>query len=308
VQDILLELRYQLHLNGSYLFKAMKDTGDNIMVTCPMHKDGRESKPSCGVHKETGVVHCFTCGYSVQLSEMISNVFGYDDFGVFGKSWLRKNFSEIAVEERKDIAIDFSREKPSQQIEMTDEEYDKYRVYHPYMYKRGLTNEVIERFDIGYDAETDSIIFPCHNLDGSISYTIRRSVNGKRFHYQGGTQKSLYGIYEFYRGFSNHTELVVCESSFNALSCVVCGIPAIALNGTGSKQQIEQLRKLSVRSLVLALDPDEAGRKGTEKIAKALKNDKIIYTVDYKDSRDLNDLLLDGELQQLFCTKHLYNS
>lgn len=31
---------------------------------------------------------------------------------------------------------------------------------HPYMYNRKLTDEVINKFKIGYDKETDSIVFP----------------------------------------------------------------------------------------------------------------------------------------------------
>lgn len=299
VTDILLELRYQLQINGIFLFSAMKDCNDDIMVSCPMHKGGQEHKPSCGINKKTGVVHCFTCGYAVTLSEMISNVFGYNDYGLFGKSWLKKNFTEIAVEERDDITLDMSRTKTEEEHTIiTSEDYDKYRYTHPYMYKRGLTDDVIERYDIGYDAETNDIIFPCRDVFGDISYFIRRSVDNKRFNYQRNTKKSIYGIYEFYKYFSDFNELYVCESCFNTCSCVVCGVPAISLNGTGSKEQIAELANLPVRSLVLALDPDEAGRKGIDRIVKEIYGKKLLYTLDYVDGRDLNDLLLEGELAQ----------
>ena len=54
------------------------------------------------------------------------------------------------------------------------------------------------------------------------------------------------------------------------------GRPALALNGTGTKYQIEQLKKLSCRKIILGLDPDEAGRKGTEKLKYYLKPYKIV--------------------------------
>lgn len=307
VQDVLLELRLQLHLNGVSLFGIMKDSGDDIMVCCPIHNNGRERNPSCGVHKKTGVVHCFACGYSVTLSEMISNVFGYNDFGIFGKSWLKKNFTSIAIDERKDIPLNLSRNiSKEKKIEMTDEEYDKYRYTHPYMYKRGLTDDIIFMYDVGYDKENDMVIFPCRDSNGDIEYTIRRSVDGKRYHYEGGTHKSLYGTYELEHYFKGATDVAICESIFNCLSLVSMGIPALALNGTGSKDQFEQLNKLPVRAYILALDNDEAGIKGTDRLAKALGNTHLIYTYNYSDGRDINDLLMANELDKLICTKHLY--
>ena len=34
---------------------------------------------------------------------------------------------------------------------ITEEQLDKYRYTHPYLYKRGLTDEDIYKYDLGYD-------------------------------------------------------------------------------------------------------------------------------------------------------------
>ena len=52
--EIIQELKRQLNACGIMYFSAIRDSGENIMVSCPYHKDGMESKPSCGIHKETG--------------------------------------------------------------------------------------------------------------------------------------------------------------------------------------------------------------------------------------------------------------
>lgn len=309
MMQIIRELKMQLMINNIFLFGTIKDSNEDIMVSCPIHKNGQEKRPSCGINKQTGVCHCFTCGYAVRLTEMISNVFEYNDYGIYGREWLKKNFSTVSVHERNDVSLDLSRDKKDNDCFMTDEEYEKYNKWiHHYVYERGLTDEIIERYDIGFDAETDSIVFPCRDISGNIQYLIRRSVETKWFNYTGGSKKLVYGIYEFIKYFPNATELYICESIFNALSLVACGIPAVALNGTGSKEQYESLAKLSVRSLVMALDPDDAGKKGTERLAKKLKEHKILYTIDYKDTRDINDLYLSGELNSVLSTKHLYFS
>lgn len=46
LKTILEKLKMDAH--KSYLFKDMKISGDSIMVTCPFHANGQESRPSCG--------------------------------------------------------------------------------------------------------------------------------------------------------------------------------------------------------------------------------------------------------------------
>lgn len=59
--DIIRELKEQLAINGIFLFNKIKELPEDIMVSCPFHKEGQEKKPSCGIRKEDGWVHCFTC-------------------------------------------------------------------------------------------------------------------------------------------------------------------------------------------------------------------------------------------------------
>ena len=45
--DIIKELKEQLALNNIYLFNTIKELSEDLMVSCPFHKDGQERKPSC---------------------------------------------------------------------------------------------------------------------------------------------------------------------------------------------------------------------------------------------------------------------
>ena len=51
----------------------------------------------------------------------------------------------------------------------------------------------------------------------------------------------------------------------------------------------EILNKLPVREYILAFDPDEAGRKATERFRKNVHG-KIIKELVYPDNRDISDL------------------
>src|SRR5699024_780806 len=55
---------------------------------------------------KAGTCHCFTCGYTSDLPEFVSNVFGYDDKGMMGYKWIVRNFVSVEVDERKKYKLD----------------------------------------------------------------------------------------------------------------------------------------------------------------------------------------------------------
>ena len=298
-QDILIELRKQLELNGVKRFAKFIDSGNNIQTNCPFHKEGQERKPSFGINKKTGECHCFGCGWSGTLSEMISNCFGKDDFGDYGNKWLIRNFLSVAVESRPDIDVDFCRRKKitsETKKYISEQELDSYRYTHPYMYKRKLTDEIIDLFDIGYDKSTECITFPNRDINGNCLFVARRSVKTKFFNYPQDVEKPVYGLYEcnicaktIKNWFPN--EIIICESMLDALTCWVYGKYAVALNGTGNENQFKTLRNMPNRKFILATDMDEAGLKARERIRQSLGN-KIVteYVWDINVAKDINDM------------------
>lgn len=306
--EVLTELKQQLALNGIMRFDKFVEGSSNIQFNCPIHNDGQESKPSCGIkttnHGDTpaGTVHCFACGYTASLEEMISNCFGKNDGGVFGIEWLVKNFLTISVEQRKDIQLDMGRgvtvKKETEYI--SEEELASYRYYHPYMYKRKLTDELIEKFDVGYDPNFKlydkrgnikgvmrCITFPVRNIEGKTLFLGRRSVDTKFFHYPDGVEKPVYGLYELPK---DAEEIIICESFLDAISCYKYDKPAVALIGTGTDFQYEQLKALTCRKFITALDPDKAGNSATIRLKKALGSRKLVTTYILPNGKDINDL------------------
>ena len=298
-QDILIELRKQLELNGVKRFAKFIDSGKNIQTNCPFHKEGQERKPSFGINKNTGECHCFGCGWSGTLSEMISNCFGKDDFGDYGNKWLIRNFLSVAVESRPDIDVDFCRRKKitsETKKYISEQELDSYRYTHPYMYKRKLTDEIIDLFDIGYDKNTECITFPNRDINGNCLFIARRSVKTKFFNYPQDVEKPVYGLYEcnicaktIKNWFPN--EIIICESMLDALTCWVYGKYAVALNGTGNENQFKTLRNMPNRKFILATDMDEAGLKARERIRQSLGNKLVTeYVWDINIAKDINDM------------------
>lgn len=324
--DILSELQLQLKANNIPLLQSMRDTPDNIMVSCPYHKGGQERRPSAGILKADGTFHCFTCGETHSLQEVISHCFGHTDdvVGGFGWEWLLKNFLTVNVQERKSIQLDFSRNRPVDNVHnfVDENELDKYREYHPYMWKRKMTPEVVDIFDIGYDAETKCITFPVRDIKGNCLFVARRSVNTKFFNYPAGAEKPVYGLYELTQAFTMYTsdfhgsalvknyewmpdkldEVIICESMIDAITCWVYGKYAVALNGLGNELQFKQLNGMPCRKFILATDNDEAGMKARKRLRSNIKNKLITEYVFPEGKKDINDLSLEefSNLREIF--------
>ncbi len=316
LEDILIELISQLRANNIQLIQKYKDGPTHIQICCPYHANGMERRPSAGLRKEDGIFHCFACGEVHSLQEVISYCFGYTDdvVGKFGWQWLLKNFATVQAEERKDVELDFTRfntdvdsvrNNIQNQRFVSEEELDKYRYTHPYMYKRGLTDEIIDLFDIGYDSVSDCITFPVRDINGNTLFVARRSVNTKFFNYPEGVEKPLYGLYELkfiseleikspstgeFHKLRYPPEIIVCESMLDALSFWTVGKYAVALNGLGNELQFKQLRELPCRKIILATDMDERGLDARKRIRLNIQNRKIITEYYFpKGRKDANE-------------------
>lgn len=279
----------------------------DIQFCCPFHSNGQEKRPSCGITRvekgtgknkiPAGTVHCFTCGATTSLENMVSYLFGFNDEGIYGSKWLISKFLSVEIEDRKDIRLEFNRYKADTILKkyVSEKELDRYRYIHPYMYKRGMTDDLIEKFDIGYDPAFKlkkgektfpCITFPVRDKQGNTLFIARRAIDFKLYHYPEGVDKPLYGVYEL--DYSKNT-LVVCESIINAITATKYRDNAIALLGTGAKNQYDLIKKLPFRYIIAAFDGDEAGERGAYRLIKNLPN-KLVKALKVPQGKDINDL------------------
>lgn len=309
-------------LEGMGLIRLYKPSGDYYQVYCPIHNNGQESKPSCGVllHEQykngkkypVGFTHCFSCGWAKSLPDTITEILKHRGIGRSGIDWLKENIpgfdednvefdyllpKELSASLQNKFVLDYIRAQTTKttQTFVSEQELASYRLTVPYMYQRGLTDEIIEKYDIGFDANfippgrkkpMPCVTFPVKDQQGNTLFLCRRSIQGKFFHYPQGVEKSVYGLYELPKGARS---VVVCESCFNALTAVKYGYNAVALLGTGTTYEIEQLKRLGVPEFVLCLDGDEAGQRGAAKLKKALRSVAIVWNIQMPTDKDVND-------------------
>src|SRR5699024_12271850 len=92
-----------------------------------------------------------------------------------------RNFVSVEVEERKQLKLDMNRDNDViEQVEyIDDEQLEQYRYIHPYMYSRGLTDTIINYFDIGFDKKYNALTFPVKDTEGNVCLIQRRSEIGR---------------------------------------------------------------------------------------------------------------------------------
>ena len=292
-EQLFIDLRqYILSKTNKLYFNKIRQLSEDVMISCPYHKEGQERKPSCGVKRVSdvygpaGTLHCFSCGATTNLSEMMKDILGdlYNEDEVESRFNLKLISAQSSIQqERKVFQFDIPKKLT------TEEDILKhYRFYHPYLETRGITKEVAELYDIGFDEYNDQITFPLRDIMGRCIGIGRRSIKFKQYEYPAKMVKPLYGVYELGQVLRY---VWVVEGPFNLWSLRVWGKQGVALLGTGTQTQYKELLKLKCKGFVLALDGDEAGHKGTEKLKQFLLNNKrIVHTALIPEGKDINDL------------------
>ena len=302
IKDIINILQQQLYVSHIDKLKDVQYKQLNARITCPIHKNGHENTPSCDIllqDRETinsygekvivpaGTVHCFGCGYNASLVKFISDCLNIS----YRKSidWLLGFIDYELLEERRDIGDDiFSSKKIYNNYNelpiITSDILKEFDYYHPYMTKRKLTDDIIEKFEVGYYPKEDVITFPVY-VNGSCLFVAKRKVKYKKIIMPNVEPKPIYGL----DNVENEKEVYITESIINALTLWSYGLKAIALFGTGSRYQIDLLNEVNIRKFILCLDGDEAGINGRNRLMKYLKN-KIVTYLEVPKDRDINDL------------------
>lgn len=196
-EKYLKEIRtYIQRKTGKYYFKTIRTTTENLVVTCPFHKGGQENKPSANIStisNETvseGLFHCFTCGKSMMLSQVLEDLLGdlYNEDEVESLFNLSTLVLQSSFQEYKET-IKFTIPK-----ELTYETslLKNYDYYHEYLLKRGINEDTAKKYCLGYDSSNKQITFPIRDINRYCVGIGRRSVDNKFYSYPQDFVKPLY--------------------------------------------------------------------------------------------------------------------
>lgn len=315
VEQIVKDLKLQLYSIG--LLKEINSTGADLMVTCPFHGGGKEHNPSCGIllkekiakgkTYEAGTVHCYTCGYTADLPQFIADLLGLGN-ALEGFKWLINRYN-YSTNERDDLDLNIYRGTEVKSSYMDEAEVKRFTrelLNSPeaceYLHKRKIANWMLEAYELGFDPEDKTVLFPVRDMSGKVIFYKGRSIAGKHFYNAKDIDKSslVFGLWELCNGHYSQgiatpeDEVWITESEIDALSLISQGKYAVAIMGSHiSEEQCKELEKSPFRRFVLALDNDAAGRKGCNQIKQELipKGFRFINLSWHTQLKDVNELI-----------------
>ncbi len=180
-----------------------------------------------------------------------------------------------------------------------------------FLKKRGLNLEKSSEFKLGFDQNTNCLVFPIKNIKGKTTGFGYRKIEDPaqpKYINSHGPDQSTSSVFEKSNNlYGIHTlkdpceALIICEGYIDALKAYQHGFKDnlcfVALMGTAlSENHIPPLHSLikskKIRSISLMLDNDEAGQNGTLKAIKTLLEGGIFPCVifDFEATNDWKDI------------------
>lgn len=311
--DMMLMILKDLDLKGIKVMEGAEDT--NIQFCCPFHG---ERNPSCGISVTKTIGKCFACGETFNLPKLVAFCKGISIVEAY--ELLKGLVSEELL--KTPIKYYEDRDLPKERFETPMVDLAPFRsgkIVHPYLLSRGFSPEDFKTFSLGWDSVKKRITIPFFWEDGALCGFCGRAVLDT----SDSNYASIYGKqpkYYIYNHFPAHHILyplhlfksvddtvILVEGLLDSLWLHKMGYTnALALGGCSiSKPQIELLKSLRVKKIILALDNDAAGKKGIERMYRLCKDSftfKVVtYPSEYKDvqgmsKEEIETLLLCSEI------------
>lgn len=274
----------------------------------PMDDDGtRDSTASFTITPNKELWYCFGCGAGGDRFEYISKKFNVDHVEAITISAeivgldLSPFYAEITDAE---LIIDGLFKENSQARDIAHAALLSNAFALDYVRGRGITDESIEAYQIGYAPAIDggitlfeqignsitlqldrrdqfnhAILFPITDVFGRMRYFQSRPFNPiTGMKYIGGSEKHplyddtdrIFGLHIAKKNlYKNNGVLIGVEGAPDAIACAQIGLPTCGFLGTAVNQlTFDLLGKYRVAELVLLLDGDKAGRDRSYKICE----------------------------------------
>ena len=277
------------------------ETSNDYLCYCPFHSNRHTS--SFSVSREKGAFICFNpaCGEAGTLQELVKRVANKTEFEAMRyisakESEVLENFDELLAEslEEKPVFQEFSVDtlkKLYTELVSTKEGKD-------YFESRGINQESMVHFDLGYSKNMDMVTVPVHSPDGTPIGLVGRSIKGKSFKNSTNLPKSK-TLFNIHRAKKIGDHVIIVESSFDAIRVHQAGFPNVVatLGGFLSTEQHNLLNR-HFNKITVMTDNDVAGRELGYSICNKLKFKDLlwasfeygkIYPHDAKDAGDMTD-------------------
>lgn len=277
------------------------ETSNDFLCFCPFHSNRHTS--SFSISREKGAYICFnpSCGEAGTLVELVRKILKKNEF-----ESLRYISSKEAesVENFDDVLKDLLEDKPDY-VEFPQDTLDQ--LYSnlndnghakDYLNHRGIKQEAIDYFKLGYSSNMGMVIVPVHSPDGLPVGLVGRSIAEKKFKNSTNLPRSK-TMFNIHRAKRIGGQVIIVESTFDAIRVHQAGFPNVVatLGGHISHDNISLLNRY-FNKIILMTDSDQAGRELGTTISNRMRNKDIlwashsygkIYPNNAKDAGDMTD-------------------
>jgi replicative DNA helicase len=267
---------------------AFRQDTNNVQLDCMFCSD---TKARLGINTDTGAWNCFNCSRSAKKLSSLEYAWNHkDDI---------KSDKDNEENKKCNIKKDFHRAHYRKIFKTKEYDSARYVVKH-----RGLSKEVIKHFQLGSNSKFrnkegglydggEHLAIP-YLVDGkcvNVKYRNLDPDSDRKWQREPGGISSLYN-----QDVINNLDydwIVISESEIDTMSLWHLGIKnvvGLTIGAKGFKQDwYDKLKRF--KRVYLVLDNDEAGREGSEKIARRLGLGKC-YNISLPDDvKDPNDYI-----------------
>ncbi|MDO8735058.1 MAG: DNA primase [Elusimicrobiota bacterium] len=329
-------------------------SGRNFKARCPFHN---EKTPSFTVNPEKQIFHCFGCNIG---GNAISFVMKME--GLTYPEAIRKLAKKCNIEIKEFFSNSKTDDKLSEERDAIykilndaglffQKHLEENAAIKNYLKKRGLTDETIEKFQIGYAPKSSKtllnaavkkgyskdLLYKSGVISGEKDFFINRvmfpifDITGRIVAFGGrvlddaiqpkylnspetavySKSRVLYGLNFAGKTVRENNSAIILEGYVDVIMCHQYGITnTVATLGTAFTPQHSSLLKRYTDNIIVAYDPDTAGRSSAIRSCEVLLNDdlyvKIAQLPDGKDSDEI--LMSDGadKLKNVFSNSKSY--
>lgn len=317
-----------------YLRELAKSNTSYLMIQCPYHGGGQERTPSLVVARDRPVWFCHGCktsGHAFQLLRTlgvtkIQAEITLKRAGFARDGSKRDNTPLDTIQQSRKKRYDVFRGP----FQLKEEILDEYRMAPRALIQSGFAKTTLRHFEVGYDSYEGRITFPLRNVFGDlVGVSGRATIDGVEPRYKIYKQELVkkgapadYTMEEVKESILWHAHiakpfllrsdepLIITEGFKACMWTWQAGYEStVALVGSYLTQNHTELISRYVSEVILFLDNNEAGWKGTRKAgARLLKRGIRVRVASYPkhDQREQPDDFFPDEIDHLLTNSTSY--
>lgn len=242
-------------------FDVQGSSGEEVLCRCPWHDD--RGKPNLYINAKHGMYLCHACGAKGHLKNVLKNL------PAPSTTDLREKIAAVKKDDKAGVGRIY-----------TEDWLNRFDFEHEYWTSRGISDEMIAKFQLGYDPVMDRVTIPLRTVEGKLLGVVQRVLNDDKpkYRYPRGfpVGRHLFGQWLV----KGRKKVALVEGSLDAIACWEARVPAMALLGSRlTEAQRQVLQRTGVKTVAIFTDNDKAGKEAVWQVHEALLHSGVSVQV-----------------------------